>query len=310
MSRRVFDCFLFNAELDLLEFRLDLLADLVDHHVVVEAPRTYSGESKPLHFAENQARFARHADRITHVMVDDLPLPDPAQNGRWLPENFQRRAIARGLTEAEPDDIVLLCDVDEIPDPAVLSTVIGGLTQPVALDMRLSYLRANWTSSQRWTLAKAAPFGSFDDLQQLRIMPSSLLVPSAGCHFSYLMGDDQISVKLRTYAHDEFDTPLFTDPHFLRTCIAGGFFPLTNEPLRMVPLTDLDAVQRKLLAVRPDLFDFDGLPSPWLRHLMHGYLKRRQSRHVPASARRGADAVLSRVVGAQRSGPAGDRRHG
>ena len=43
MNRRIFDCFLFNAELDLLEFRLDLLDGVVDHHVVVEAPRTYSG---------------------------------------------------------------------------------------------------------------------------------------------------------------------------------------------------------------------------------------------------------------------------
>ena len=97
---RIFDCFTFSNELDLLEFRLDLLSPVVDQFVIVEAPRTHSGLEKPLVFQENQRRFERHLDKITHVVVDDLPSPIP---DRWVPEQFQRQAIVRGLGDADPD---------------------------------------------------------------------------------------------------------------------------------------------------------------------------------------------------------------
>ena len=31
-------------------------------------------------------------------------------------ENFQRNAISRGLKKVNPDDLILISDVDEIPD--------------------------------------------------------------------------------------------------------------------------------------------------------------------------------------------------
>jgi len=296
MTRRLFDCFLFNAELDLLEFRLDLLADVVDHHVIVEAPRTHSGSVKPLHFAEHADRFARHADRIVHVVVDDLPLPDPGPAGRWVPENFQRRAIERGLVDAGPDDVVLLCDVDEIPDPAVLATVVERLAQPAAIEMQLSYLRANWTSAVPWTLPRVAPRGSFDDLQRLRVDEPALLVRSAGCHFSYLMDDEQISRKMRTYAHGEFDLPLYTDRGFLRACTAAAVFPLTNELLRVAGPGELDPVQRALLAARPDLFAFDDVPTPAVRRMLALFGHHRRSRWLPTTARRALDRTVAGVL--------------
>lgn len=297
MNRRIFDCFLFNAELDLLEFRLDLLDGVVDHHVVVEAPRTYSGAAKPLHYGENRDRFERHADRIIHIVVDDLPLPDPGENGRWVPENFQRRAIARGLTDAGGDDLLLLCDVDEVPDPAVLAAVADDITGPVALEMSLAFLRANWLSRASWRDAKLAPIGTFADPQALRLASPALLVREAGAHFSYLMGESEVRDKLRTYAHDEFDVPMFTDPNFLRACIAGRIFPLTNEALIVQSPADLGAVPRALLAARPELFEFGGLPAPVVRRILGSYLGHRQSSRLPAPARRALDAAFARSVG-------------
>jgi len=302
MSRRLFDCFLFNAELDLLEFRLDLLADVVDRHVLVEAPRTYSGAAKPLHFAENAHRFARHADRIIHVVVDDLPMPDLGLAGRWAPELFQRRAISRGLTEAGGDDLILLCDVDEIPDPAVLAAVVERLAQPAAMEMPLSFLRANWISAVPWTLPRVAPVGSFDDLQQLRIDEPALLVRAAGCHFSYLMDDAEISRKMRDNAHVEFDTPVFTDPDFLQACTAGAVFPLTSELLTVAGPESLTAVQTALLTARPDAFLFDGVPPEWERRTLAAYARRRQSALLPTPVRRALDVGSRRLLNRGRGG--------
>ena len=70
---KVYDCFTFFNELDLLEVRLNELDGVVDRFVLCESPYTFRGQPKPLVFQENRARFARFLPKIEHVVVDDLP---------------------------------------------------------------------------------------------------------------------------------------------------------------------------------------------------------------------------------------------
>lgn len=113
---RLYDCFPFFNELDLLEVRLRTLAPIVDVFVLGESPLTYRGEPKPLYYAENQARFAEFADRIRHIVIADLPTQKGfAEN--WQRETFQRGALQRGLQDAADWDHVMMSDLDEIPRP-------------------------------------------------------------------------------------------------------------------------------------------------------------------------------------------------
>jgi beta-1,4-mannosyl-glycoprotein beta-1,4-N-acetylglucosaminyltransferase len=114
---RVFDCFPFFNELDILEIRLAELDPLVDYFVIVEATRTFSAKPKALHFADNRSRYGRYADKIIHVVVDDMPLDAPTH---WDRETHQREAIMRGLGGAHPDDRIVISDCDEIPKPDIL----------------------------------------------------------------------------------------------------------------------------------------------------------------------------------------------
>ena len=77
-TRRLFDCFCFFREFDVLEIRLKELAGLVDRFVVVESAWDFSGNPKPLHFEENKERFAPFLDRIAHIIVRDRP-PNEAE---------------------------------------------------------------------------------------------------------------------------------------------------------------------------------------------------------------------------------------
>ena len=54
----IYDCFTFFNELELLELRLNELADVVDKFVLVEATQTHTNKPKPLHYLENRARFS------------------------------------------------------------------------------------------------------------------------------------------------------------------------------------------------------------------------------------------------------------
>lgn len=71
-SRRIYDCFTFFNELDLLELRLNELASVVDYFVIAEATHTFTGKPKPLHFKENAARFEAFLPRIIHIIVEDF----------------------------------------------------------------------------------------------------------------------------------------------------------------------------------------------------------------------------------------------
>lgn len=110
------DCFIFYNELDILKKRLRYLDSVVDKFVLVESTVTHRGEEKKLFFEENKKDFEEWSDKIIHVIIRDNPVDkDP-----WVRENFQRNCIARGLLEFQDDDIVMVSDVDEIPNRTAL----------------------------------------------------------------------------------------------------------------------------------------------------------------------------------------------
>ena len=121
MLPRLFDCFTFFNELDLLELRLLELDPLVHRFVLVEAPQTFTGLPKPLHFKLNRDRFERFLPKIVHVVLEEFPA---GLASAWDREHHSRRGIMHGLADAAPDDLVLISDVDEIPKPANLEAAL------------------------------------------------------------------------------------------------------------------------------------------------------------------------------------------
>ena len=118
----IYDCFSFFNELDLLEIRLNVLKDVVDRFVLVEAGETHTGRPKPFYFEENRGRFAAFVDRINYVKIDRFP--DCCKTA-WARENWQRNAIAKGLVECSDDDSILISDLDEIPNPGKIGQYVG-----------------------------------------------------------------------------------------------------------------------------------------------------------------------------------------
>jgi hypothetical protein len=113
---KIYDCSLFRNELDLLELRLNELYNHVDHFVVVESTHTFQGDPKELVLKNNWERFAKWHDKIIHVVVDDMPNDGNA----WSNDFHQRNAIARGLVDADDEDLVIICDGDEILRPEII----------------------------------------------------------------------------------------------------------------------------------------------------------------------------------------------
>ena len=116
-SPRIFDCFCFFRELEVLEIRLNELSETVERFVLVESVWDFAGNPKPLYFEENKDLFSPFLDRIEHIVVHDRP-KDEAE--RFAFQHLQRDHMVRGLADAAPRDLVLISDVDEIPRAPVL----------------------------------------------------------------------------------------------------------------------------------------------------------------------------------------------
>ena len=69
---KIYDCFTFFNELEILDLRLKELNNHVDYFVLVEATLTHTGKSKDLIFEKNKNKFSEYLDKIIHIKVDDF----------------------------------------------------------------------------------------------------------------------------------------------------------------------------------------------------------------------------------------------
>ena len=123
---KIYDCFTFFNELEILELRLASLYDVVDCFVIVEADKTHANVPKPFNFYEHLDDFKQYLPKI-HYIMDRSVVPYKGV-GDWAIENNQRNSIMKGLTDAAPDDLIMISDADEIPNPATIKTIRESFT--------------------------------------------------------------------------------------------------------------------------------------------------------------------------------------
>jgi len=108
---KIYDCFSYWDEDLLLELRLNILDEVVDYFVIVEGNKTWQNNKKKLRFNIN--KFNKFKNKIIYVPVENLPDGDDP----YLRENFQRNCILRGIDKANLNDLIIISDLDEIPNP-------------------------------------------------------------------------------------------------------------------------------------------------------------------------------------------------
>ena len=165
MGGVLIDAILASSEIDLLRARIDWLSPVVDHFIVAESPRTFSGKPKPLHVTENLFRFADVADRLTVVTYD------VTNDSRWEVEFAARHALRDAVIQiGDADDIVVVADLDEIPSREQMVEA-RSITEVRVVGMVSYYRRANWIPlyHSNWPCVKVCPVGQLpENLNNLR----------------------------------------------------------------------------------------------------------------------------------------------
>lgn len=227
MPIQLIDCFIFYNELDLLTYRMNILNNIVDYFIIVESTHTHTGKEKPLFFNQNKHLFKQFKDKIIHIIVDDFPHKFPNincdNNDQWINEKFQRNAIPRGfnyINNLNPDDLIIISDLDEIPDPNTLNNVKKGDIKVdfAILEMDLYYYNLNTQYTTKWHHSKIISYKKYKHLNltcdNIRLHQYSQWVntiTNGGWHLSYFGDVNFIKNKIMNFAHQELNNDNYTD---------------------------------------------------------------------------------------------------
>ena len=216
---KIYDCFLFFNELELLEVRLDELYDHVDYFVIIENPLTHSGMEKELCFQENKQKFAKYLDKIIHIIGprrDKKPESHSAPDDHWYRENEQRNDLLKGLKDAKDDDIVLISDLDEIPSgeklDAILKPLIAKEKEAIRLELKMykDFLNRRDGTCPFWYLSIATTYKTLKkhSPEFMRTgYKTSHVFHNAGWHFTSMGGIKRYIYKTEAGAHQDKNRP-------------------------------------------------------------------------------------------------------
>ena len=241
---KIYDCFMYFDEEVVLDVRLNTLNEFVDYFVIVESRFTHKGDPRELKF--DHKKFQKFRDKIIYI-IDEEAYPqtheirtEDSENDRSTKlifnaayrENGQRNLIAKGLKEANDEDLILISDVDEIPKLSGLN--FKSIKEKIILFKQdMFYYKFNLQLPDLiWTGTKACKKKNLISPQWLRNIKdrkysffridtffsktkftSIKIISDGGWHFSNIKTPKEIEFKLRSYLHHrEFDqNPLSVD---------------------------------------------------------------------------------------------------
>ena len=125
---KIYDCFMFYDEDVILDLRLNILNEYIDYFVIVESKFFHNGKERKLRF--DIEKYTKFRDKIIYIIQDNQPsgiqeilksddegtISAKEINNALLRENSQRNLISQGLKMAAENDLILISDVDEIPN--------------------------------------------------------------------------------------------------------------------------------------------------------------------------------------------------
>ena len=228
----IYDCFMYFDEDLLLDLRLNSLDKYVKKFIITEATYTHNGAKKKLNFDIN--KFKKFKDKIIYIVVDEHPknildLIDSdtkEKRGEKLILNgmardyFQRQNLAKGIKEASHDDLILISDLDEIPNLSEIDmSKINN--QIIIFEQKMFYYKLNlFYEDYTWFGTKAVkkknlispqwlrnikgknyPKWRLDTLFSKKKYSNILFIKDGGWHFTCLKTAEELEKKLLKFAH-------------------------------------------------------------------------------------------------------------
>jgi len=228
----IYDCFQYFDEDFLLDLRLNVLGKYVKKFIITEATYSHNGTKKKLNFDIN--RFNKFKDKIIYLVVDKPPPkilklidgePESIRGEKSIlngmaRDYFQRENLSRGFKDVCDDDLVMISDLDELPnleniDFSIIKNKIIIFQQKMFYyKLNLLYENYIWHGtkacrkknliSPQWLRnikAKNYPKWRIDLLFSKKKYTDLFFIKNGGWHFTYLKNPEDLEKKLLNFAH-------------------------------------------------------------------------------------------------------------
>jgi beta-1,4-mannosyl-glycoprotein beta-1,4-N-acetylglucosaminyltransferase len=221
---KIYDCFTYFNEDLILDLRFKILDKYVDYFVIVEANKTHTNEEKKKNFQIE--KFKKYKKKIKYFFIENMP----NSNNAWELENFQRNQISLGLKEARKEDLILISDCDEIPNLKEIENInLEKFDKNIfAFEQKCFYYKLNLFNpkSNPWYGTKLIRYDLLKKFTPQKIRnyktkqysfwridkpKNVIIIKNGGWHFSFLNSINNIILKLKSYAHIEFNKKNFVN---------------------------------------------------------------------------------------------------
>ncbi len=228
---KIYDCFQFFDENMLLDLRLNILDQYVDKFVIVENSFMHSGKKKSLNF--DAKKFKKFEKKINYIVIENLPdtlfdiskQPQEERGNRIIDntlmiEHNQRNSIVKGIEDADQNDLILISDVDEIPnlkniELEIKKKLIFFKQQMYYYKFNLKYSSKNWIGtkgclkknlqSPQWirdVKDRKYPYWRLDTLFSNKKYQSIQFIENGGWHFTNIKTPKELEVKFKNFGHN------------------------------------------------------------------------------------------------------------
>ena len=229
---KIYDCITYFDEPMLFDLRLNILDKYVDKFIVIEAKHTHSGIVKKLNFEINN--FKKFQNKIIYKVIENQPEgiieinkdDDPTvQSGNKRMNSLKRIELSYYtaldcLGEANPEDLFILSDSDEIPNfekvnfDQINNKILIFKQKIFYYKFNLYYDLIPWFGSKactvkklisptwlRYVKPKKYPFWRIDTWFSKTRYNSVKIIENGGWHFSNLKNPENIKKKMFNFGH-------------------------------------------------------------------------------------------------------------
>ena len=229
---KIFDCFMYFDEDLILDLRLNTLNKFIDYFVIVESIYNHKGEKRKLKFNIN--KFKKFNKKIIYLIHNQIPSEikqikkndsEHEKNTKYIfnaifRENSQRNYILKGLRKAKDNDIILISDVDEIPNlkkvnfKTLKNKLIFFKQEMFYYKFNLKLPNYNWIGTKsckkkylknpQWLRNikdRKYPFYRLDAFFSDKKFTNIEIIKNGGWHFTNIKTAEQIRYKLKSYLH-------------------------------------------------------------------------------------------------------------
>jgi hypothetical protein len=127
--------------------------------------------------------------------------------------------------------LLIVSDVDELPRKSIIAEASPSYekySKPYHLENVLFYYNFKWMVPETWIKQFIVndkclrEFSNTDSIDSTRLTPSKQIIKNAGWHCSYCFNSTEISRKIRSFSHQEFNTSYYTNITRIEKCVELG----------------------------------------------------------------------------------------